>query len=216
MKIVLDSTSSVGNQKNGSGWSWNHTIGSGNGRLLVVCTGFYDGGGGYSTTSVTFNGVSLTKATGSSSGGHYADIWYLINPPVGTYAIVVNLNIGSGLSSAGAVSFRGVKAYGQPDNTASAGGSGTPSCNITPKKSACVLVDSFVENGGGYTVGTGQTQIYQQYLTRDDDVVGASFKITTTDGVQNMYWGSGSGGWSQYVASFGAKTSGANILFELL
>jgi len=84
--IVKDATSYIGYQDN-TGSSWNHTIGSGKERILIVSVGSR----GTLPSTVTFNGVQLTKAYESPTyDGCRASIWYLMNPDVGTHSIVVS------------------------------------------------------------------------------------------------------------------------------
>lgn len=54
-------------------------------RFLVVFVKTTDAG----VAGVTFNGVALTKYVGNTVG-HGCEIWGLVNPPVGTYNVVID------------------------------------------------------------------------------------------------------------------------------
>ena len=55
--------------------------------MLVVQTASNAG----QTSSVTYNGVALTKIADIAHSGYgYVGLWYLVNPPAGTYNIVVS------------------------------------------------------------------------------------------------------------------------------
>jgi hypothetical protein len=69
-----------------------HTVDAANRNCLIVRICFQKTNTGHSVTGVTWNGTALTQAAGSvmSSGNSYgAYVWYLINPAVGSFNVVV-------------------------------------------------------------------------------------------------------------------------------
>ena len=76
---------------NSSPTTWNHTTGTQSNQLLVVSIACEEG----ETLNVTYNSVALTHLNGGSSptnlyaSGAHADIWYMVNPPSGTFAVSV-------------------------------------------------------------------------------------------------------------------------------
>lgn len=98
---------------NYTNYSYNHTVGSFNNRILVV---FADR---FSVTGITFNGVALTNAgidkVVDYNGGQYKlQTYYLLNPDVGTHSVSItwDTNITSHLS--GAISFYNSSTINQP------------------------------------------------------------------------------------------------------
>src|SRR5579859_7787669 len=79
--ITLDHTSS-GNS------SWNHTTGNNPNTILIVGV---NGGGNYTgSLNVKYNGIALTRLVVQGCSvtlGCSAALYYLVNPPVGTYTI---------------------------------------------------------------------------------------------------------------------------------
>lgn len=71
---------------------------SGNNRLLVVGVSINDSDGGISSPpqyvkSVTYSGKSLSPFSAAiQANGAYSQIWYLLNPPVGTADVIVSFN----------------------------------------------------------------------------------------------------------------------------
>ena len=103
--IVIDSNSSAAGRS--SSLTWNHTVGAGLDRLLIV--GVAVRRGNRSPTSVTFGGVPLTNIGTVGGGGRDpgASLWGLPSPASGTANIVVTFNRNE-RAAAGGVSFDGV------------------------------------------------------------------------------------------------------------
>lgn len=128
MAIAYDSAS---NGSGGSSYSFSHTC-SGSNRLLLVTT---TTGASSGTTSVTYNGVSMTKQT--SRDGGYHEIWYLFNPDSGTNTIQVNTAGSNG--QAVATSYSGVSSTGNPEAT---NGANSGSATTTINQSVTTLTDN--------------------------------------------------------------------------
>lgn len=74
-------------------------------RVLIVVTS-----GNGPPTSVTYNGVSLINQVNHNDGFNGVDIWYMINPPLGTYSFAIT---GSSFDTIG----YGVTAFWYVDQT---------------------------------------------------------------------------------------------------
>ncbi len=98
-----------------SSFSWNHNVGAGNNRLLVVTVSTSRDGnsnGPATVTGVTYNGVSMTQQvtdvyTSNSNPQVRSYIFYLKNPTSGTHAIHVTLS-GNSNAVGGSVSYANV------------------------------------------------------------------------------------------------------------
>jgi len=80
----------------GSTASWSHTVGNMDNRLLVIGATWKDySSSPPSCTSVTYNGVQLTElvdeyiASGSPTTSQRITLWYMLNPPPGSYTVQV-------------------------------------------------------------------------------------------------------------------------------
>lgn len=112
-KLNLNSTSTIAltNQStakipSGSSLTFSATVSSGD-TILVVFG--YQVQLGPATLSATFNGVSMTTAESVLFGTNRAEVWYMVNPPVGTYDVVITSGGTLGGYLAGyALSFSGV------------------------------------------------------------------------------------------------------------
>lgn len=92
--------------------TFSHTINSGSNRILIVAVAA-GGTGANVVTGATFNSVSMTQvpdAVAASLAGTFDDVkmYYLINPPVGTYNVVVSKDTTPGFLWAAASSYNGV------------------------------------------------------------------------------------------------------------
>ncbi|MFN3908966.1 MAG: Ig-like domain-containing protein, partial [Flavobacterium sp.] len=111
--------------------SLNHTVSNVNNRLLLVGISLYSGGGENGVSNVTYGGTNLNLVTSiapSGSGNIRTYIYGMINPPVGTASVKVNMTGSSGSFRAiiGATNFSGVhqsNPYGTKANNS--GNSGT-------------------------------------------------------------------------------------------
>ena len=92
-----------GNISSSSGTSWQHTISTGDARILIVGGATYQG----DITGITWRGTALTKKIEAESNSHISEIWYLLDPETGVGTIIVS---GSGWNKygSGAVDYRNV------------------------------------------------------------------------------------------------------------
>jgi hypothetical protein len=138
--------------------SWSHTIGSGDGRILVVGVSLSEfnnsPNGNVFVNTITYGSSSLTclKATEDNSGGSCgagasgtffvrSEIWYLLNPPAGTATITVTTNSSLKTNMAAAsVSYFGVL------GVTSGGASSSQTNNSTGTSTASLAVTSAADN----------------------------------------------------------------------
>ena len=145
---------------------WNHTIGGSNDRLLLVGVNLRTSSGG-SINTVKYNGINLTRLgiednIGGSVNPTGNSLWYLLNPPSGTYPIQVSANTSLTIS-AGAVSFSNVNQsvpFGTP--VVNKGTSSSPS--VSGNGAACgVVVDNLSTSTGATCIASpdsSQTSIW--------------------------------------------------------
>lgn len=175
--------------------------------LLVVCATGWTCSGNYTVSTVTFNGVSLTKAVGLNSynGGcsNPAEIWYLSSPSTGTHDLVITYTGNMGAIYGSWTSLIGSKLSGQPDSTDNNGGS-TTICSDPHTVSTTVVSDNSwvfdVINASGGTIGAagaGQTSLGG----------GSSYKPDNAAGSTTMSWAfSGCNSGAHVAASFAPNT----------
>ena len=189
------SSSATGNTTNRI--SWSHTVGIGTNRFLTVCTQARDTvSGDVAVTTVTANGIPLRKVRADlrTDGGasFRTELWYLVNPGVGTNTIVVtwkgalsNYGVGS------AMSYFGVNQVTPIDAHAGRNGSGTTlSTAITTVANHALITDCAIgQANGGLTMRAGQTTRVDRLTTGTVDGVGVS---TVNDkavaGSETMDW----------------------------
>lgn len=122
--------------------TWAHTV-TGSNPVLVV--GFVIGRGAFSTTSVTYNGVSMTQVQTGSSTPDW--VYILKNPASGANNIVVSTGGDATTYIIGcAASYSGCYQTTQPDSSAVSGttGAGSGALNVTTTdtvlRSGCWMV----------------------------------------------------------------------------
>ena len=152
--ITTGNVVNAGNKNGQTSPTWNHTVTSGLKKLLVVVRSSRNGG---AIASMTFNGVSMTKA--KSQGA--CEIWYLVNPSVGTYAVSVSTTPDASHDYYGSVDFSGVDQTA-PVNTTNGASSTASSLNIpfTTNLAGCVELSSSYTNTASISVGGGQSTIF--------------------------------------------------------
>ena len=193
--FATTSSSATGNTTNRI--SWAHTVGSGTNRFLTVCTQARDTmAGDVAVTTVTANGVPLRKVRGdlrTEGGASFGtELWYLVNPSVGTNTIAVTWK--GALSDYGvgsATSYFGVNQVTPIDAHAGRGSRGTIlSTTITTVANHALITDCAIgQTNSGLTLGAGQTTRVDRVTTGPLDGAGVS---TVNDkavaGSETMDW----------------------------
>jgi len=202
----------------------NYTTGAESNRLMVV---HVEAGCGTTTSGITYDGVALTQlATGNSpdvDGGYcaHAEIWYLLNPPSGTYSLVGTLD---DEGSMGVTTFYNVNELSPFGAVASASGTTTgnqaTSLGVTATSPAQIVYDAIAidETGSALTnPGTGQTELSIDNATSGLYDSGTSYKQGAS-GTVAMSWDVSSGDWLDIGVPINASgtSTGANSLSDSL
>ncbi len=177
--------------------SWKHTTGAGNDRILLVTidTSRSNGGNPKTVSSVTYDGVALTKAAEvaySSDPRIQSYLYYLVNPSSGAKTIDVVFSSGSTSMQAvaGSVTYTNVNQTNPLQVTNTNSGSGTAqSVSLTATGSNNKMLFGHMSSfrtSGSYSVSeSGQnsrwTQTAQLYKGRVSDK-------TVTSGSVSMSW----------------------------
>ena len=209
--IALDATSnSVSGLGAVSSYSWAHTVGTGLSNSILIVGATVEKSSGFEASTVTYNGVSLTKKVGVGTGTAQlkASLWYLLNPPSGAHTVQVTLSgtVGTDGAAGGAVSLSGVDQTTPMPTTNSKAGTGTPSQSITTvnANSWTVHAMSFDSSSTKTTTGTGQTRRWA--LAAGGMSGQGSTLATTTAGSYTMSW-SGSDNYAVAIAEVNPASS---------
>jgi hypothetical protein len=186
-QVTFDSTN--GNQDGGTNtMTWSHTTGNHPDPILIVAVNSQDNSSPATATSVTYNGVALTLLTNASTSQAIGSVWYLINPPTGSHAVVATYN-GSSLGIGGeSTTFYNVDQTNPIANFNSQSISFglSVSTTVTGTNAGMVVFDALLsrQSLGVSTQGNGQTQLYQQLATN----VNAGSYRTGVAGSTTMSW----------------------------
>jgi hypothetical protein len=149
-------------------------------------------------TSVTFDGISLSKRTDVESGGQAISLWYLANPPVKTSNVVANF----GSSDEIAIiisSWAGVKQDYPFAASNTANGSGDHPTDWIPCDLGDHIIDCYLSNSStDATPDTGQIELadFLPYSWR----TGVSDRAATA-GNNDTGWATGSANWLYITAA---------------
>ena len=189
---VLDSISS-GTGIAVSTLTWSHTISAGANRILIVGTSNTLATDSSKTiTGVTYGGAPLTRAGFQANGTKVrAEIWFLMNPAIGTANVVVTLPSATDLTG-GSLGFTGVDPQTGLGTFASASGSTTaPTVAVAAIGNSSIVVDTLgaVGTTGTATAGAGQTARWNLSTgaTTADVRGGGSTELATASSV-TMSW----------------------------
>lgn len=168
-KPVFDAASS-GTVQPGDVLTFPHTVGDHKDRLLVVGVGMRNG---ILSTSVTFGGIPMgiiPNGFMQPGGDVRAELWGLVNPPVGTFDVVVT--VASSISiNAGAVSYYRANQHNPFGTVVKTGVSGVGSISLpVPTRPDEIVVDVFADQSGSFTptAGDGQNQRVLELSTNND------------------------------------------------
>jgi len=172
---------------------FSHTVASGSYQLLAVAVIIR---GDKSVSSITYSGESLTRATFEDGGGsdrQRVELWYLVNPPVGTADVIVHFASSVNPSGIAAVNFTGVD---QSDPIgATAGASSPPAANndattdITTENADSLIFGAVSARGGDtdpFGPGTDITELWNDDTGTDDatndDGLWGGYRVAHTAG----------------------------------
>ncbi|TYO97131.1 putative CxxxxCH...CXXCH cytochrome family protein [Geothermobacter ehrlichii] len=201
--VTFDAQSNLYQPAGGATMTWQHTIGGGTDRLLLVGVAF-DDRNGETVTSVTYNGIALTqlRADNTATSNARTELWYLKDaslPAAGTYDVVVTLSTASGKPLyGGALTYSGVDQTATFTSHNGASGNADPATVDITSQAGDLVVDIVVGyKGAGLAVGAGQTA----YWVENTDALGAviaGMSYEAGAATTTMSWtGAGDGGeWS--------------------
>ncbi len=190
--IIPDNTS-FGTMSNVSTKTISHITPSGSNRLMIVSISAQQPGA--SVSSVTYNGIALTKLGNVSNASQSRiEIWYLKSPAVGTFNVVVT-NSQSENAVVGVKTFSGVNLTTTFGTMVTAtGNSGTASVTATSATDELVYsVVAFNNASTNSTPGASQTEYWD--ATINSSISGAGSSKTGAASVA-MSWTSTSSPWS--------------------
>lgn len=209
MTFDTPSTGSSG----GTGLTISHTVGSGTDRILVVSISCQDSNhANLPVTSVTFNGVALTRPDGGfiePVANVRAEQWFLVNPDSGTHDIIITTT-GSVWKGAVAISWDEAKQTDQPNAINSASGnSSAPSVNVTPDVDDAVTIDALSSEAASNSTGADQTSLGTEQGQSFENVKASREGPTNPAATVTMSHGLGSGAaWAIVAASYAPTAAG--------
>ena len=167
--INFDAVSNSGAQTGVSTVTWNHTVGSAPNGFLAVDAEVLTVPG-TTVSSITYNGVNLTSigSENAVSGAGRVENWGLVNPAVGTHAIILTLS--------GSAAFVGTAAsyYGVNQTTPTESWAGNHGVNAGVTVQASVGVTPIADKTWVYAaVGSTSTSIAAGQTSRNN-VTGAA------------------------------------------
>lgn len=88
LTVQRDGATTTATAQSTTSITFSHTVNTQSNQILVVTSGIEDDGT-TAISSVTYNGVSLSSAVNTTNSNRRAEIWYLLNPSVGTANVVI-------------------------------------------------------------------------------------------------------------------------------
>lgn len=175
--------------------TWSHMT-NGSNRLLIVSVAAED----YSdnVTSITYNGVALTLiGAHSRTFAGNVELWYLLNPPSGTYDVIVNYSSSCDFVC-GAVSLVNVNQTTPLGTVAVADGSTASSTvNVSTASTNELVVDVTLSENQTITAGASQTQLWKLAPPTPNFNAGATSTEPGVAGTVTMSWAlAASGRWT--------------------
>lgn len=186
---------------------FSHTVASGE-DLLVLCMSLRDNA--TNIVSATFNGDALSKAVeiNGTVDDLGTEIWYMVNPDVGTFSVSIDLSTFDALGVT-AANFSGVDTSDPLDTFNSAeGDSADVTVAVTPSAANALVVDCMITEDGSAPTENGANQT--TLFATDEGVwaSGSSYVIQTSAVEETMAWTIGSDTWVTSTAVFNVATGG--------
>lgn len=181
----------------------------------------------YYFDAATFDGVALTKVTGSpvrqdpTNGYATMDMYYidLTSKPAGTYNLYYSVPSAPDFGGYACYLITGNDSGTRLVNTQSAGtaSSGTPTRSLTTTKPNTLIVDCFYSQANAnFTPGTGQTQLHQINPESSGNRFGGSYKVVSAVGATTMSWTGTSDRYASIALALNPKSGGAGFLLHMV
>ena len=187
--------------------SFSQTVTSGSNQVLLVTMA--TGHGGVSATSVTYGGVALTKLAGvrQTFDASYTEMWYLVNPNVGSATVNISLSTSATLY-ARAMVLTGVNQT-TPFNTACSATASTTSITCSADTSGAGVVVSLLRASATYSsMGSSQVSVYGNETP--PAYTSVSVKPTTTSSTSMSYTLSSGTYWGFLAVGVRLADTGVN------
>jgi len=175
------------------------TVANNSNRVLVVSAARFDGSGG-NISGITWNGTEdfvSPAAAVEDDGTSRSEIWYLINPSVGTHDVVTTWNATTANRGAGVYSFYNADQTTPIGITNNATATSTPTTGtLTPTSTGSLIVDCEISSSNVAATPT-LTAGWNSLIGGIDRSFSSQYNLTPTIGVSNNMF---------YSYSSGAKT----------
>lgn len=211
--IQLDAAQQA--SSNGSTVSTIFTVGTEKDRLLVVSTD-------WATTSVTYNNRPLTSLASIASAQHfgngtYMEMWYLVNPPSGSFALTATA--GGGGTAMGVAAYYNVNQttpFGAPV-TATNSGDGPTSLTISTSNTSQIVIDAMSVDRDASSQNCTPTsgQAARWTIVLQFFHVGCGGDIAATGGVMNIGWGVTAADWVDVGVVVNPAVAGSTPLQQI-
>jgi hypothetical protein len=193
--VTQDSVGTVQQKTSVSSFSWSHTIGNYSRRLLIVGISVNNG---KTVSSVTYGTQNLTRLDSISYASNAQDneLWYVVNPAVGTGTVTVHLS-GSAYAVADSASFYNVNQTTPFGTDSKSSGNGhTATVTVASGTNQLVLdvlgSDTIV---GTFFPASGQTTLWNGFS--DTPQNGASIKASAGSSTTMTWTDSVGDNWGQ-------------------
>jgi len=199
--IQFDASSEAAGSSSGTTLSWSHTTGNGNNRILIVGAICEDSTpADQIMSSVKFDGVNMTavpgsiKSRGNSSSTLRTELYYMLNPPVGSGTVLITYSGNVSYRIGGAVSLINVKQQLPEIVVTNAKSSATTiSTDITIPNSGAWIVDVVGHSRSGSFTSSTTTERWDRNSSSHTAAGGT--KAVTSTGLNTISWNySGSSG----------------------
>jgi len=167
-------------------------------------------------SSVKFGGVNMTpvpgsaKSRGSSSSTLRADLYYMLNPPVGTYTVLITYNGSVSYRAGGAISLKNVnQAAPETVVTNSKSSVSTISTDITVPNNGAWIVDVVGHSSSGSFTTSTTSERWDK--NSGYHTIAGGTKAVTTPGSNTITWNY-SGGSGTMVHSLAAFAPSETVL----
>lgn len=194
----------------GTAKTWSHTC-TGSNLILVVGTCCRSGSNTH-ITGITYNGVSLSKATSQNNGTTTGvEMWYLLNPSTGANNIIATYS-NSTPASFGAASFTGAAQTGQPNAVGTnTSGTNTETVTVVPTVKALVIDCQGNNSNQTSTFGGSQTALLTVADSTNFASLGMSYEVASSS-VGMVQSATGSLTWSGVGMAIVGLSANGNFL----
>lgn len=183
LQIQRDGATTTATATAQSSITFAHTVNTQSNQVLVVTSAIEHTATTRTISSITYNGVGLTSAVGTTNSNRRVEIWYLLNPSTGTNNVTITYSGTTDDIMAGATNLYNVAQQAPTQTATNTNDSANTTVTFTPTNDMSGVIEVIVNGTPGSNTlfpNSNQTEIYEVSTTSARSAANFSYAYENT------------------------------------